>query len=206
MALVGVPARRTPRRGPRRSLGWRCDLNRRFPAGMMKGNPRTVLIVAILASFVAFLDGSIVNVALPAITRELGGGIETQQWVVDAYLLTLGSLILVAGSISDTFGRVGVLRAGLIIFGAASVACAIAPTSLVLIIARAVQGAGAALLVPSSLAIITATLAGAARAKAMGASPPRQGSRSCSDRSSAASSSTRSAGAGCSRSTCCRSP
>lgn len=136
---------------------------------MMKGNPRTVLIVAILASFVAFLDGSIVNVALPAITRELGGGIETQQWVVDAYLLTLGSLILVAGSISDTFGRVGVLRAGLIIFGAASVACAIAPTSLVLIIARAVQGAGAALLVPSSLAIITATFAGAARAKAIGA-------------------------------------
>ncbi len=136
---------------------------------MMKGNPRTVLIVAILASFVAFLDGSIVNVALPAITRELGGGIETQQWVVDAYLLTLGSLILVAGSISDTFGRVGVLRAGLVIFGAASVACAIAPTSLVLIIARAVQGAGAALLVPSSLAIITATFAGAARAKAIGA-------------------------------------
>ncbi|WP_434056693.1 DHA2 family efflux MFS transporter permease subunit [Leifsonia sp. McL0608] len=135
----------------------------------MKGNPRTVLIVAILASFVAFLDGSIVNVALPAITRELGGGIETQQWVVDAYLLTLGSLILVAGSISDTFGRVGVLRAGLVIFGLASVACAIAPSSLVLIIARAVQGAGAALLVPSSLAMITATFAGAARAKAIGA-------------------------------------
>ena len=138
-------------------------------AGMMKGNPRTVLIVAILASFVAFLDGSIVNVALPAITRELGGGIETQQWVVDAYLLTLGSLILVAGSISDTFGRVGVLRAGLVIFGLASVACAVAPSSLVLIIARAVQGAGAALLVPSSLAMITATFAGAARAKAIGA-------------------------------------
>ncbi|NEN05164.1 DHA2 family efflux MFS transporter permease subunit [Diaminobutyricibacter tongyongensis] len=134
----------------------------------MKGNPRTVLIVAILASFVAFLDGSIVNVALPAITRDLGGGIETQQWVVDAYLLTLGSLILVAGSISDTFGRVGVLRAGLVIFGAASIVCAIAPTALVLIIARAVQGAGAALLVPSSLAMITATYAGAARAKAIG--------------------------------------
>jgi EmrB/QacA subfamily drug resistance transporter len=134
----------------------------------MKGSPRVVLIVAILSSFVAFLDGSIVNVALPAITRELGGGIETQQWVIDAYLLTLGSLILVAGSISDTFGRVGVLRAGLVIFGAASVACALAPTSLVLIVARAVQGAGAALLVPSSLAIITATFAGAARAKAIG--------------------------------------
>ena len=137
-------------------------------AGTMQGNPRTVLIVAILASFVAFLDGSIVNVALPAITRDLGGGLETQQWVVDAYLLTLGSLILVAGSISDTFGRVGVLRAGLLIFGTASIVCAIAPTALVLIIARAVQGAGAALLVPSSLAMITATYSGAARAKAIG--------------------------------------
>ena len=138
------------------------------PAGTMTGKPSTVLVVAILASFVAFLDGSIVNVALPALARELGGGIETQQWVIDSYLLTLGSLILVAGSISDTFGRVGVLRAGLLIFGVASVACAIAPTSLVLIIARAVQGVGAALLVPSSLAMITATFSGAARAKAIG--------------------------------------
>lgn len=129
---------------------------------------RRVLWVAILASFVAFLDGAIVNVALPAMTRELGGGLTTQQWVVDAYLLALGSLILIAGSLSDTFGRVRVLRAGLLIFGAASLACAAAPTALLLMVARCVQGAGAALLVPSSLALITSTFSGPAQAKAIG--------------------------------------
>ncbi|RAN71822.1 MFS transporter [Bacillus sp. SRB_336] len=129
---------------------------------------RRVLWVAILASFVAFLDGAIVNVALPAMTRELGGGITTQQWVVDAYLLALGSLILIAGSLSDTFGRVRILRTGLLIFGAASLACAVAPTGLLLILARCVQGAGAALLVPSSLALITSTFSGPAQAKAIG--------------------------------------
>nr|WP_243404286.1 MFS transporter [Williamsia marianensis] len=110
--------------------------------------PGPVLVVAILASFVAFLDGSVVNLALPAISDDLGGGLSTQQWVVDAYLLTLGALILVAGAISDAFGRLPMLRIGLVIFGLASVACAAAPTDLVLIIARGLQGVGAALLVP----------------------------------------------------------
>ncbi|MGA7207133.1 MAG: MFS transporter [Specibacter sp.] len=129
---------------------------------------RRVLWVAILASFVAFLDGAIVNVALPAMTRDLGGGITTQQWVVDAYLLALGSLILIAGSLSDTFGRIRILRAGLLVFGLASLACAVAPTAVALIAARAVQGAGAALLVPSSLALITSTFSGPAQGKAIG--------------------------------------
>ncbi|MHA7175288.1 MFS transporter [Arthrobacter sp. Sr24] len=129
---------------------------------------RRVLWVAILASFVAFLDGAIVNVALPAMTRELGGGITTQQWVVDAYLLALGSLILIAGSLSDTFGRLRILRAGLVIFGLASLACAVAPSALLLIVARGIQGAGAALLVPSSLALITSTFRGPAQGKAIG--------------------------------------
>lgn len=129
---------------------------------------RRVLWVAVLASFVAFLDGAIVNVALPAMTRELGGGITTQQWVVDAYLLALGSLILVAGSLSDAFGRVRILRAGLLIFGLASLACALAPSALFLIASRAVQGAGAALLVPSSLALITSTFSGPAQGKTIG--------------------------------------
>ncbi|MFQ4148311.1 MFS transporter [Arthrobacter sp. LAPM80] len=129
---------------------------------------RRVLWVAILASFVAFLDGAIVTVALPAMTRELGGGITTAQWVVDAYLLALGSLILIAGSLSDMFGRVRILRAGLLIFGLASLSCALAPTALLLIVARGVQGAGAALLVPSSLALITSTFSGAAQGKAIG--------------------------------------
>lgn len=127
-----------------------------------------MLWVAILASFVSFLDGAIVTVALPAISAELGGGLSTQQWVVDGYLLALGSLILLAGSLSDTYGRVRVLRAGLLLFGIASLACTVAPTALFLILARVVQGAGAALLVPSSLALIMATFRGAAQGKAIG--------------------------------------
>jgi EmrB/QacA subfamily drug resistance transporter len=129
---------------------------------------RTVLLVAILASFVAFLDGSIVTVALPALARELGGGVTLQQWVVDAYLLTLGSLMLLAGSLSDTFGRLRILTAGLIGFGATSLLAAFAPNAELLIAARALQGIAGALLVPSSLALITATFTGAAMAKAIG--------------------------------------
>ncbi len=130
---------------------------------------RRILIVAILSSFVAFLDGSIINVALPAISRELGGGLPLQQWVVDGYLLSLGALILVAGSLSDTFGRVRVLRAGLIWFGITSLACGFAPTGEILVIARLLQGVAAALLVPSSLALITSTFSGASQGKAIGA-------------------------------------
>jgi EmrB/QacA subfamily drug resistance transporter len=115
---------------------------------------RTVLTVAILASLVAFLDGSVVNVALPAIERELGGGLVLQQWVIDAYLITLGALILVAGSLSDVFGRTRILVVGLIGFGMASIACALAPDGVSLVAFRAVQGVFGALLVPSSLALI----------------------------------------------------
>src|SRR5262245_26549845 len=99
----------------------------------MTKQQRLVLVVAILASFVAFLDGSVVNVALPAIVRELGGGLTTQQWVVDAYLITLGSLMLVAGSLSDLFGRRRIMAVGLLGFGVASVLCALAPTAGVLV-------------------------------------------------------------------------
>lgn len=129
---------------------------------------RRVLLIAILASFVAFLDGTVVTVALPAIQRDLGGGLATQQWVVDAYLVTLGALILVAGSLSDVFGRVVILRFGLIGFGLASVAIAAAPSPEFLIVARALQGVAGALLVPSSLALITSTFRDAAQAAAIG--------------------------------------
>ncbi len=129
---------------------------------------RRVLIVAILAAFVAFLDGSIVNVALPAISAELGGGLPVQQWVVDAYLITLGSLILIAGSLSDLFGRVTILRIGLIGFAVTSLACGLAPTAEVLIAARAAQGVAGALLVPSSLALIMGAHRGATQARAIG--------------------------------------
>src|SRR6185369_17860696 len=106
----------------------------------MNRQQRLVVVISILASFVAFLDGSVVNVALPAISRNLGGGLVLQQWVVDAYLITLGSLILVAGSLSDLFGRRRVLVAGLAGFAVTSVLCAIAPGGAVLVIARALQG------------------------------------------------------------------
>ncbi|WP_082092353.1 MFS transporter [Demequina pelophila] len=129
---------------------------------------RRILTIAILASFVAFLDGSIVTVALPAVERELGGGVSTQQWVVDAYLITLGAFILVAGALSDAFGRVRILRLGLLGFGAASLAIAVAPTAEVLIGARLAQGVAGALLVPSSLALITSTFRGADQARAIG--------------------------------------
>lgn len=131
-------------------------------------NGRLVLLIASLASFVSFLDGTVVTVALPAIERDVGGGLATQQWVVDAYLVTLGACILVAGSLSDAFGRVRILRIGLIVFGATSVAIAFAPDPVTLIVLRAAQGVGGALLVPSSLALITAHFAGAARARAIG--------------------------------------
>jgi len=134
----------------------------------MERNQRLVLIIAILGSFVAFLDGSVITVALPAISEELGGGLSTQQWVVDAYLITLGALILVAGSLSDLFGRIAILRWGLIGFGVASVLCAIAPNAEFLIIARGFQGIGGALLVPSSLALIMSTFRGVAQGKAIG--------------------------------------
>ncbi|MFP3465191.1 MFS transporter [Leifsonia sp. SIMBA_070] len=127
-----------------------------------------VLLIAILSSFVAFLDGAVINVALPAISRDLGGGLPLQQWVVDAYLVTLGSLILIAGSLSDVFGRKRVLYAGLIGFGVTSLLCAFAPTGIFLVLARALQGVAGALLVPSSLAIIISRFEGPAQAKAIG--------------------------------------
>jgi len=134
----------------------------------MTGQQRLVLSIAVLASLVAFLDGSVVNVALPAISEELGGGLSTQQWVVDAYLITLGALILVAGSLSDVFGRVLVIRWGLVGFGVTSLLCAVAPTAEILIVGRGLQGVAGALLVPSSLALIMSAFRGAAQARAIG--------------------------------------
>lgn len=134
----------------------------------MTTQQRLVVAIAVLGSFVAFLDSTVVNVALPAIARELGGGLSTQQWTVDAYLVTLGALILLAGAASDEYGRVLVLRIGLIGFALASVAVAAAPTIELLIAARAVQGVAGAFLVPSSLALITATMQEPVRSRAIG--------------------------------------
>ena len=134
----------------------------------MTRDQRLVLTIAVLASFVTFLDGSVINVALPAITSELGGGISVQQWIVDAYLVTLGTLILLAGSLSDAFGRMLILRVGLFGFAVSSLLIAIAPTPELLIVLRGVQGIAGALLVPSSLALIISTFSGTAQAKAIG--------------------------------------
>src|SRR5579884_1567631 len=115
---------------------------------------RVALVAAILGSGIVFLDGTIVNVALPAIRQSLHGALAEQQWVVEAYLLTLSSLLLIGGSLGDLFGRRRVFTIGLTGFGVFSLVCAVAPSSGVLIGARAVQGIAGAMLVPSTLALI----------------------------------------------------
>src|SRR5579863_1566690 len=122
----------------------------------MTRHQRLTLIAAILGSGVATIDGSIVNVALPAIERDLGGGLAAQQWVSNGYLLTLGSLILIGGSLGDIYGERRVFAIGLSAFGVFSIACAAAPSIGVLLVARALQGVAGALLTPSSLAVIVA--------------------------------------------------
>jgi EmrB/QacA subfamily drug resistance transporter len=119
-----------------------------------RGVKRIVLIASILGSGIVFLDSTVVNVALPAIRSSLHGSLSDQQWVVEAYLLTLSSLLLLGGSLGDVLGRRRVFTTGLVGFGACSLACAIAPSSTVLIAARAVQGVAGAVLVPSTLALI----------------------------------------------------
>src|SRR3954465_8989504 len=129
---------------------------------------RGTLVASILGSSMAFVDGSVVNVALPSIQHELGGGLATQQWVVNAYLVTLGSLILVGGSLGDIFGESRVFAIGVASFAGASLLCAIAPDAPALIVFRGLQGMAGALLVPASLAMITATFTGTARGNAIG--------------------------------------
>jgi EmrB/QacA subfamily drug resistance transporter len=135
----------------------------------MTRRQRLTLIAAILGSSVAAIDGTIVNVALPSIERDLGGGLAAQQWISNGYLLTLGSLLLIGGSLGDIFGERRIFSIGLAAFGVFSVVCAAAPTVGVLLAARALQGASAALLMPSSLAIIVAAFSRSERGRAIGA-------------------------------------
>jgi EmrB/QacA subfamily drug resistance transporter len=134
----------------------------------MTGSRRFVLIGTILGSAMVFIDGTVVTVALPAMQNDLGGGLSAQQWVVDAYLLTLGSLILVGGSLGDIFGPVRMFTVGVAAFGVASVLCALAPDINALIVFRGVQGVAGALLTPASLAVITTCFTGAERGAAIG--------------------------------------
>jgi EmrB/QacA subfamily drug resistance transporter len=126
------------------------------------------LVACILGSGIVLLDGTVVNVALPTIQRALGGGLAAQQWIVNGYLLTLGSLILVGGSLGDLFGERRVFAVGVAGFGVASALCAAAPSIGVLVAARALQGLAGALLVPSSLAVIVNTFPQEERGPAIG--------------------------------------
>src|SRR5688500_8505508 len=121
-----------------------------------------------MGSFVALLDSTVVNVALPAISEDLGGGLAGQQWVVNAYLLMLGSLILIGGSLGDVFGEKRIFTIGVAGFGLASVFCAAAPTIEALVAGRALQGAFGALMTPASLAIIVSAFSGDERGAAIG--------------------------------------
>ena len=136
--------------------------------GPVTRKQQLTLVATILGSTVVFLDSTIVNVALPAIQEDLDTGLAGQQWIVEAYLLALVSLLLVGGSLGDLYGRKRMFMLGLTAFAVASILCAIAPTEEFLIGARALQGIAGAMLVPGSLAILAATFEGEARGRAIG--------------------------------------
>jgi len=134
----------------------------------MPSRARLTLAATILGSSMTFIDGTVVNVALPALQEDLHATITDVQWVIEAYSLFLGGLLLVGGSLGDQFGRKRMFLAGIWLFTLASIACGLAPSIGALITARAIQGVGAAFLVPGSLAIISATFEGADRGRAIG--------------------------------------
>ncbi len=140
----------------------------RFPAVSLKGSGAAVLAATIGASSMAFIDGSIVPIALPAIQGDLGADFATLQWIVNIYTLFLGALVLVGGAYGDTLGRRRIFLIGTVLFVAASALCGLAPTSALLVAGRALQGIGAALMVPQSLAIISASFPEATRGRAIG--------------------------------------
>src|SRR5262245_25969022 len=130
---------------------------------------RWVIAATVLGSGIAFLDGTIVNVALPAIGKSLDTDVGGLQWTVDAYLVTLTAFLLFGGALGDRFGRKRIFVIGLVSFSIASIGCALATTSTLLVVARAVQGGAGALLVPGSLAIIGSSFHDADRSRAIGA-------------------------------------
>ena len=133
-----------------------------------RSEPRWTLVACILASSLSFVEGSVLSVALPAIRGSYGAGAQQVQWVVNAYLLPLSALLLLGGALGDHFGRRRLLVIGTSIFAATSLICALAPSLPVLLVARAAQGVGAALLLPNSLALLNAAFAGDKRGRAVG--------------------------------------
>jgi EmrB/QacA subfamily drug resistance transporter len=130
--------------------------------------PKLVLSTTILASSLAFIDGSVVNVSLPAIGASFKSAASDLQWVVNGYLLPLSALLLIGGAAGDRFGRVRLLVGGTALFGLASIACALAPNAFWLLTGRGLQGVGSAMLMPNSLAILGASFSGEARGRSIG--------------------------------------
>jgi EmrB/QacA subfamily drug resistance transporter len=139
-----------------------------FPAALSQRRKRMTLAATILGSSMAFIDGSVVNIALPAIQQALHADATSTQWIVNAYLLLLGAMVLVGGSAADLYGRRRIFLIGIALFTAASIACGLSPDVTVLVISRAVQGLGAALLTPASLAMLGATFDQHERSHAIG--------------------------------------
>ncbi len=133
------------------------------------GHAELVLAATILASSLSFIDGSVINVGLPAIGRAFAGGPAGVGWVIDAYLLPLSALVLLGGALGDRFGRRRIFAFGIGLFGLSSAACAAAPSLEVLIVGRVAQGLGSAMLMPNSLAILSDAFEGPARGRAIGA-------------------------------------
>jgi EmrB/QacA subfamily drug resistance transporter len=162
--LAGMAANQAPQSAARARAGAAAgEVTYRSAAG------RWVLVATICGSGLVFLDGSVVNVALPTIAREFNTGLASLQWTVNAYALTLAGLLLLGGSLGDHFGRRRIFVIGIAWFAIASLACGLAPNAQMLIGARALQGVGAALLTPGSLAIIEASFRPSDRAAAIGA-------------------------------------
>lgn len=134
----------------------------------MSRQQRLILLAAICGSSIVTVDSSVVSVALPAIQHDLGGGLSTQQWISNGYLLTLGSFILIGGALGDLYGEHRAFRLGVVSFGGFSLLCAIAPDSGVLIAARALQGVSGAVLAPSALAVIVSAFPTHQRSAAIG--------------------------------------
>ena len=139
-----------------------------FPVALSEKRKRLTLAATILGSSMAFIDGSVVNIALPAIQQALHADAASTQWIVNAYLLLLGALVLVGGSAADLYGRRRIFLVGIAVFTTASIACGLAPNITLLVVSRAVQGLGAALLAPASLAMLGATFDQHERSHAIG--------------------------------------
>ena len=129
---------------------------------------RRLIAASILGSGAAFLEGSVVSVALPAMARDMGLGVEGLQWILNSYLITLSALTLLGGALGDRFGRRLIFTIGALAFAATSVGCALAPGFIWLLVMRSLQGAAGALLVPNSLALLEAEFTADARPTAIG--------------------------------------